>query len=61
MSVTTVLAYTPAIAYGAGEPLKNFLLMLSLEYGPVYPWLACYGWTALKTKMFQDRVLVGSS
>jgi alpha-1,6-mannosyltransferase len=40
MSVTSVLAYTPAIAYGAGEPLKNSLLMLSLEYGPVYLWLA---------------------
>jgi alpha-1,6-mannosyltransferase len=42
MSVTSVLAYTPAIAYGAGEPLQNSLLMLSLEYGPVYLWLAYY-------------------
>jgi hypothetical protein len=40
MSVTTVLAYSPPIAYGAGEPLKNSFLMLSLEYGPVYLWLA---------------------
>lgn len=42
MSVTSVLAYTPPIADGAG----NSLLMLSLEYGPVYLWLACYCWAA---------------
>jgi alpha-1,6-mannosyltransferase len=42
MSVTTVLGYTPPIAYGAG----NSLLMLSLEYGPVYLWLAYYCWAA---------------
>lgn len=42
MSVTTVLAYTSPIAYGAGEPIKNSLLMLSLEYGPVFLWLAYY-------------------
>jgi alpha-1,6-mannosyltransferase len=51
MSVTSVLAYTPAIAYGAGEPLKNSLLMLTLEYGPVYFWLAYYCWAARKTKL----------
>jgi hypothetical protein len=51
MSITTVLAYSPAIAYGAGEPLKNSLLMLSLEYSPVYLWLAYYGWTTRKTKL----------
>ena len=50
MSVTTVLAYSPPIAYGAGEPLKNSLLLLSLEYGPVYVWLAYYGWVARRTK-----------
>jgi len=48
MSVTSVLGYTPAISYGAGEPLKNSLLMLSLEYGPVYVWLAYYCWAARK-------------
>jgi alpha-1,6-mannosyltransferase len=51
MSVTSVLAYTPAIAYGAGEPFKNSLLMLSLEYGPVYLWLAYYCWAARGTKL----------
>jgi len=51
MSVTSVLGYTPAITYGAGEPLKNSLLMLSLEYGPVYLWLAYYCWAARKTKL----------
>jgi len=51
MSVTSVLAYTPAITYGAGEPLRNSLLMLSLEYGPVYLWLAYYCWPARRTKL----------
>jgi alpha-1,6-mannosyltransferase len=51
MSVTSVLAYTPPITYGAGEPLKNSLLMLSLEYGPVYLWLACCCWSARRTRL----------
>ena len=46
MSVTSLLAYTPAIAYGADDPLKKSLLMLSLEYAPVYIWLAHSCWTA---------------
>jgi hypothetical protein len=46
MSVTAVLAYTPAIVFGAAEPLKSSLLMLSLEYGPAYAWLLYYGWAA---------------
>jgi len=51
MSITSILAYTPAITYGAGEPLKNSLLMLSLEYVPVYLWLAYYCWAAHRTKL----------
>jgi len=51
MSVTSVLAYTPPITYGAGEPLKDSLLMLSLEYGPVYLWLAYYCWSARRMKL----------
>src|SRR5215469_885490 len=51
MSVTSVLGYTPAINYGAGEPLTNSLLMLSLEYGPVYLWLAYYCWAASRTRV----------
>jgi hypothetical protein len=51
MSVTSVLGYTPAISYGAGEPLKNSLLMLSLEYGPVYIWLAYYCWAPRRAKL----------
>ena len=51
MSITSVLAYTPPITYGAGEPLKNSLLMLSLEYGPVYLWLAYDCWSARRTKL----------
>jgi hypothetical protein len=46
LSVTSILAYTPAIVFGAGEPLKSSLLMLSLEYGPVFVWLACHLWAA---------------
>jgi hypothetical protein len=42
MSVTSVLAYAPPIADGAG----NSLLMLLLEYGPVYLWLGYYCWAA---------------
>src|SRR5246500_1185017 len=42
MSVTSVLGYTPPLADGSG----NSLLMLSLEYGPVYLWLAYYCWAA---------------
>ena len=51
MSITSVLAYTPVVTYGAGEPLKNSILILSLEYGPVYLWLAYYCWAARKTKL----------
>ncbi|HLV94919.1 MAG TPA: glycosyltransferase 87 family protein [Candidatus Acidoferrales bacterium] len=39
MSVTSVLAYTPTIRFGAEGPLKNSFLILSLEYGSVYLWL----------------------
>jgi hypothetical protein len=51
MSVTTVLAYSPPIAYGAGEPLKNSLLMLSLEYGAVYGWLVYDWWVTRNRKV----------
>jgi hypothetical protein len=61
MSVTSVLAYTPAIVYGAGEPLKNSLLMLSLEYGPVYLWLAYYCLAARRTKLSPGPQEVGLS
>jgi len=56
MSVTNVLAYTPAIAYGAAEPLQNSLLMLSLEYGPVY---LC--WAAGRTKLSRGPQEAGLS
>jgi len=51
MSVTCILGYTPAISYGAGEPLSNSLLMLSLEYGPVFLWLLYYCWAAYSAKL----------
>jgi alpha-1,6-mannosyltransferase len=52
MSVTSVLAYSAPVAYGAGEPFRNSVLMLSLEYGPVYLWLAYYLW---RPKIFGER------
>jgi hypothetical protein len=55
MSVTTVLAYTPVIAYAAGEPLQDSLLMLSLEYGPVYLWLLYYGWASRRRNVCKVR------
>jgi alpha-1,6-mannosyltransferase len=58
MSITSVLAYTPAIAYGAGGPLKNSLLMLSLEYGPVYLWLAYSLW---RPKMSRESLMTAAS
>lgn len=55
MSVTCVLGYVPEIAFGGGEPLKDSLLMLSLEYGPVYLWLAYYCLAARRTKPSPSR------
>ena len=51
MSVTSVLGYAPPIADGAGNPL----LLLSLEYGPVYLWLAYYCWAARKRRSADFR------
>lgn len=59
MSITSVLAYTPAIAFGAEEPLKNSLPMLSLEYGPVYFWLAYNCWAARRTNVSPGPEEVG--
>jgi hypothetical protein len=36
MSVACVLAYAPAIDFGADKPLGHSILMLTLEYGPIY-------------------------
>lgn len=55
MTVTSVLAYTPSIADGAWEPLKNSLLMLSLEYGPVYLWLGYNLWIVLRRKPYVSQ------
>jgi alpha-1,6-mannosyltransferase len=61
MSVTSVLAYTPAIAYGADKPLQHSLLMLSLEYGAVYLWLAYDCWAARRTKLSPGRRFSGGT
>jgi hypothetical protein len=52
--VTSILGYTPPIADGAGEPFTNSLLMLSLEYGPVYLWLVYYCWAARGKRRSED-------
>jgi hypothetical protein len=57
MSVTSVLAYTPQIAFGADKPLTHSLLMLSLEYGPVYIWLAYYLWRHIKARRLRDALV----
>lgn len=43
MSVTAVLGYAPVVAYAAGQPYRNSMLILLLEYGPVVIWLAVNG------------------
>ncbi|HVH89287.1 MAG TPA: hypothetical protein VM912_21405 [Terriglobales bacterium] len=55
MSVTSVLGYTPPIDDGTG----NSLLMLLLEYGPVYLWLAYYCWAAHGTRRFAGSQEIG--
>jgi alpha-1,6-mannosyltransferase len=55
MTVTSILAYAPAIALGADQPLKHSLLMLSLEYGPVYLWLGYYVWARSASCPFGPR------
>jgi len=55
MSVTCILGYTPAINEAAGEPLRNSLPMLLLEYAPVYLWLAYYGWAASRKIFLASR------
>jgi alpha-1,6-mannosyltransferase len=61
MSVTSILAYTPAIANSAEWPLKHSLLMLLLEYGPVYLWLGYLCWAARKRKSSFGRCAVDFS
>jgi hypothetical protein len=56
MSVTSVLGYTAPIADGAG----NSLLMLSLEYGPVYLWLAYNCWAARGRRRSADLLEIGT-
>jgi alpha-1,6-mannosyltransferase len=56
MSVTSVLGYAPPIADGTG----NSPLMLALEYGPVYLWLAYYCWTARGKKRSADVPEIGT-
>jgi hypothetical protein len=51
----------PRTAYGAEEPLKDPLLMLSFEYSPVYFWLAYYCSATRRTKLSPGPQEVGLS
>jgi len=42
--VTSVLGYTPVVAYAAGQPYIHSPFILVLEYAPVYVWLGYEGW-----------------
>lgn len=46
LTVTCVLGYAPVIAYSAGQPYIHSPLMTTLEYVPVYLWLAWEAWRA---------------
>lgn len=61
MSISSILAYTPAIAYGADSPLEHSLLMLSLEYVPVYVWLGYFAWAARRKRPGLGRKFVPTS
>jgi len=59
MSVTSVLAYTPCNRLRGRGTAQEFSSMLSLEYGPVYLWLAYYCWAARRTKLSPGPQKVG--
>lgn len=44
LSITCVLGYAPVVAYAAGQPYRDSPLILTLEYAPVYAWLAWESW-----------------
>jgi hypothetical protein len=39
MSVTSVLGYSPVVAYAGGQAYRDSPFMLALEYVPVLAWL----------------------
>jgi len=43
LSITSVLGYSPVVAYAAGQAYRDVPVILSLEYGPVLAWLAVEG------------------
>ncbi len=48
MSVTSVLGYSPVIAYAAGQPYRDSPFILALEYVPVLLWLGYEGRRAIR-------------
>ena len=55
MTVTSVLGYAPVVAYAAGQPYKDSILILALEYVPVYAWLALEAKLPTKRRSFDLR------
>lgn len=56
MSVLCVLGYAPVIAYTAGFQYKDSPLVLALEYGPVYVWLAAEAWREIARSEKKRRI-----
>lgn len=54
MTVTCVLGYEPVIPYAAGQPYKDSLFIVALEYVPVYAWLAVLGWKIQRAAATRD-------
>jgi len=48
MSVTSVLGYSPVVAYAAGQPYIHSPFILALEYIPVYLWVCYVGWREVR-------------
>jgi hypothetical protein len=56
MSVTCVLGYSPLVAYAAGGPYQDSLLIVALEYVPVFAWMA---WAGLR-EMRNSKIETGN-
>jgi len=53
MSVTCVLGYAPVVAYAAGQPYRDSLLILALEYAPVFAWIAWAGLRGIRNSKIE--------
>ena len=58
LSITSVLGYSPVVAYAAGQGYRDSAVILSLEYVPVLAWLVFEGVRAVRAK--GDSAAAGS-